>query len=179
MSTSDVPGANPVNADNLHIGCWAEDSKDDGSYIMVIGLENGRVIFDVYDTRGSSDIIFYRDAMSEPQFKRRFSKTTWVWHDKQNFPWEVLMEKGAKPGTYPLSGRQTLAQADRIAESMQRIIGDEIEDDSEGVDTAARRVAIDLGLQGRRLTRGDRRRFRRALGHIVEGLQAAIAELGA
>lgn len=47
MSTNDVPGANPKNADVLAMGCWAE--HEDGSLIFVESVEGGTVVYSIFD----------------------------------------------------------------------------------------------------------------------------------
>jgi len=76
MSTNDVPGYNPANADTLKALCWAEHK--DGSLILVESTENGRVIFSMFDISGKdknppTSIIEFRDAMPEKGFKQTFS----------------------------------------------------------------------------------------------------------
>lgn len=70
MATNDVPGANPSNADQLRMGCWAE--HEDGSLIFVKSVEGSRVIYELYDV-ASNPIVQYTDAMPEEGFKTQFS----------------------------------------------------------------------------------------------------------
>jgi hypothetical protein len=183
MSTNDVPGYNLANADTLAMGCWAKSANDDDSYIFVESVENGRVIFLIFDT-SKGRVVEFRDAMDEASFKRTFSwdptkaATKWTWHDKTPFPWDIVIKEGARPGARAASAGDVLGDAQDIADVLRdRIIGD---DDT--VESAASRVAADLGLRGRAVSEGTRRlvptnRVRRALLHIRDGLQEAIDEL--
>ncbi len=175
MATPDVPGANPLNGDNLHTGCWAE--HPDGSYIQVQGFENGRVVYEVFDT-SKSPVVAYRDAMPEDQFKRQFSwkptdpaSVRWSWHDRTDMPWEVIFSKGLQPGSRTALGRDAIEGAADIADTMDRVAG---ADDDAGA--AARRVARDLHLRGQDV---DISRVRRALTRLRDGIQDAIDELRA
>ena len=47
MSTTDVPGANPANRDELGVGSWAEHA--DGSLIFVESTEGDRVVYSMFD----------------------------------------------------------------------------------------------------------------------------------
>ncbi len=101
MSTSDVPGANPKNADKLATGCWAEHS--DGSLLFVKGTENGQIVYELYDVVQTPPV-YYQDAMREEAFKKAFSappvgasKEDWTWHDKTPFPWARVMKTFDKP----------------------------------------------------------------------------------
>jgi hypothetical protein len=122
MSTNDVPGANPVNQDELRMGCWAE--HDDGSLIFVKSVENERVIFEMYDT-SASPIVQYTDAMLEPAFKKQFSfdaknkkSIKWIWHDKTGFPWDRVIKAGARDGLGYASAEDQLSAAGRVAVSL-------------------------------------------------------------
>lgn len=124
MSTNDVPGANPVNADKLGVGCWAE--HEDGSLIFVESTEGGRVIYSVFDT-SEKPVIEYRDSMAEGAFKKQFSwmpsdgstKDKWTWHDKSPFPWDRIIKKGARDGRRDVSAEETLTAAARIRKSRE------------------------------------------------------------
>lgn len=120
MSTPDVPGARKSNRDELGSGCWAE--HDDGSLIFVEGAENGRVIYSVFDFTDPDHPIEYRDAMKEKDFKKTYSwkpgkKDKWIWHDKTAFPWDKVIELGAKDGVRYPSADRLLSAAARVAES--------------------------------------------------------------
>lgn len=121
MSTNDVPGANPVNRDELSMGCWAEHT--DGSLILVEGNENHQVVYSIFDT-SKDPVVEYRDAMDEKGFKSKFSwdpksqdSIKWTWHDKTSFPWKRVM-KDFDDGPRYASGRDFLSVAARVAESM-------------------------------------------------------------
>lgn len=121
MSTNDVPGANPGNADSLAAGAWAEHA--DGSLIFVKGNEGGRVYFEMYDTSKTPPVV-YTDAMLEADFKRQFSvppvgtsRVRWTWHDKTPFPWSrVVQQTQPRPGYASAEDQITAAQ--RVAESL-------------------------------------------------------------
>ncbi len=178
MSTPDVPGANPAHGDALHTGCWAESANGDGSYVLVEGFENGRVVYELFDTSKTPPVA-YRDAMPESRFKRQFSwngkGVKWTWHDKTEFPWEVIIQKGLQSGQRPAMGSDVLAEAADIEETLERFGGD----GDDGGGSAARRVARDLNLRGRTLQGTDASRVRRALTRLRDGIQEAIDELRA
>lgn len=133
MSTNDVPGFNPKNADVLAMGCWAE--SQDGSLIFVEGVENGRVVYSIFDA-AFTPVVEYRDAMPELEFKTAFTwnadrkvvkdkaaakvPTTikWTWHDKTAFPWDRVIKKGAKDGARFASASDQLSDAQRVADSL-------------------------------------------------------------
>lgn len=133
MSTNDVPGANPRNADILAEGCWAEHA--DGSLILVQGMqpEQNRVIFSVFDLQKGLE---YRTAMPEDSFKKRFSwkagdpkSAKWTWHDKTDFPWDRIME-AFPPGERPPFAEHTITQCKRfiprrLAEKQVMVCGPE------------------------------------------------------
>lgn len=114
MSTNDVPGANPANGDELKMGCWAEHG--DGSMIFIEGTEGGYVIYSVFDMEPDTPIE-YRDRMAEKSFKNQFTKKGWTWHDKKPFPWDRVINKGAKPGPRHPSAEQQLNAAQQVAKS--------------------------------------------------------------
>lgn len=126
MSTNDVPGANPVNNDQLGMGCWAE--HQDGSLVFVESTEGGRVIYSMFDL-SKTPPIEYRDAMPEVNFKRMFSwdptgkkpgpNERWVWHDKTAFPWDRVIKKGVNDGPRVPSAEQQMSAAERVAESLR------------------------------------------------------------
>lgn len=164
MSTDDVPGANPANADKLAMGCWAEHK--DGSLIFVESVEGGRVIFSVFDVQ-RTPAMEYRDAMDEAAFKRQFSWKVsggdhWTWHDKTPFPWDRIMRR------FPSGSR--LASADETTSAAQRI--------AEARDLRAREVSPDppsaYDFPERDENLRDVERERQA---IIQRLQAAIDRL--
>lgn len=130
MSTYDVPGANPINGDELKMGAWAE--HPDGSMIHVESTENNRVVYHLFDT-SKQPVIRYLDTMPEVSFKKTFSwkdgsKDKWIWHDKTPFPWDRVIAAGFSDGYTPAAG---------------------------DIRTAAERIAQHLGLEGRRLREED------------------------
>lgn len=131
MSTNDVPGANPANADVLAMGCWAEHK--DGSLILVESTETGRVIYSIFDVARDPPVE-YRGALSETQFKRQFSWSPdrsnddlWTWHDKTPFPWDRLIKEGSEEGERFVSAADLKTAAARVAESL-RLRGEKIKD---------------------------------------------------
>lgn len=123
MSTESVPGANPANADTLHVGCWAEHS--DGSLIYIKGTENGQIVFEIYDL-AQDPVVYYQDAMREEAFKKAFSfppvgtsGEKWTWHDKSDFPWDRVMKTFGKPKPEHADVHETLSAAARVAESLR------------------------------------------------------------
>jgi len=123
MSTNDVPGANPANADVLAAGCWAE--HEDGSLIYVKGTEGGQVVYEIYDLEQDPPV-YYQDAMREDAFKGQFSHPPsgisdedWVWHDKTPFPWSRVMQTFDKPRPTHADVHDTLSAAARVAESLR------------------------------------------------------------
>jgi len=128
MSHNDVPGLKDDSGrskhnDELAMGCWAE--HDDGSLIFVEGVEDGRVVYSVFDL-SHEEVIEYRDSMSELGFKKAFSwasedddkviDSPWIWHDKTPFPWDRVMAVG-RPGGRPASADHLLSAAERVARS--------------------------------------------------------------
>lgn len=119
MSTNDVPGAKPQNADVLAMGCWAE--ADDGSLIFVEAVEAGKVVYSIFDL-AQDPPVEYRDAMAEGGFKTVFSWPTdtgdrWTWHDKTLFPWDRIMGEFAS-GPRPASALAQMTAAQRVATSL-------------------------------------------------------------
>lgn len=123
MSTSDVPGANPSNSDDLHMGCWGE--HEDGSLIFVKSTEGDRVIYEMYDLN-QTPVLFFQDAMIESGFKSKFSWDPknpnksfgkWTWHDKSAFPWDRII-KNARPGLTYASAADQLSAAQKVAQAM-------------------------------------------------------------
>lgn len=122
MSTQDVPGANPANADILAAGSWAEHA--DGSLIFVKGNEGGQTIYEIYDV-AQDPPVYYQDAMLEAAFKKQFSfppvgtsPDKWTWHDKTAFPWSRVMKNISKPVPMPVSADVQLSAAQRVANSL-------------------------------------------------------------
>jgi hypothetical protein len=177
MSTNDVPGHVAAHGDVLAMGCWAEASSDDRSYIFVEGVENGRVIYSVFDT-SKTPPVEYRDAMPEARFKRQFSwdpkrgGTRWTWHDKNPFPWDAVIQRGVQSGSRAASAGDVLSQAAEIADTMDRLV-----DDDGGAGASARRVARDLSLRGQALDAATIGRFQRALTRVRDVIQEALDTL--
>jgi hypothetical protein len=122
--TNDVPGANKNNADELAVGCWAE--ADDGSLILVKGLENGTVIYEIFDS-ANPDLSF-TDAMPEKKFKPFYSyagaaanKVKWSWHDKTSFPWDRVMKNISRPKPGFSSVEAQMSAAQRVMESLKKM----------------------------------------------------------
>jgi hypothetical protein len=122
MSTQDVPGANPANADKLCSGCWAEHT--DGSLIFVKGTENLQVVYELFDV-AQQPPVYYQDAMREDAFKAAFSyppigdsAEKWTWHDKTNFPWSRVMKTFDRPVPMHADVHDTLSAAARVAQSL-------------------------------------------------------------
>jgi hypothetical protein len=123
MSTDDVPGANPVNADKLMSGCWAE--HDDGSLLYVKGTEGGQVVYELYDL-DQDPPVYYQDAMREEAFKDSFSfppvgksAERWTWHDKTPFPWSRVMKTFDKPRPMHADVHDQISAAARVAQSLR------------------------------------------------------------
>lgn len=165
MATTDVPGAKPANNDKLDIGCWAEHA--DGSYILVEGFEDDRVVYSIFDP-SKAPMLEYRDAMLIGDFEKAFScnstdigkpykdakgrfvtKSQWTWHDKTKFPWDKIMSMAQ-------DGPKFASAADQIS--------------------AAQRVANDLGLRGAEVSRrglgstSTKRSIRERLGAALSAL---------
>lgn len=119
MSTDQVPGNKPETRDELALGCWAE--HEDGSMIFVESVEDGRVVYSMFDLT-ETEIVEYRDSMSELGFKKSFSWPTdtgdkWTWHDKTPFPWDVVIDLGAKDGRKFPHADALESAAERVARS--------------------------------------------------------------
>lgn len=119
MSTNDVPGANPQNADVLAMGCWAE--HEDGSLIFVESVEMGRVVYSIFDL-AQEPPVEYRDGMPEIGFKKAFSwpnddDLKWTWHDKTPFPWDTVM-RDFPAGQKKVNADDELSAAQRVAHSL-------------------------------------------------------------
>lgn len=156
MSTNDVPGYNPANADVLAMGCWA--AHDDGSLIHVEAVEAGTVVYSIFDV-GADPPVEYRDAMPERGFKEQFSwdpdddeDVRWTWHDKQPFDWSRVMVN------FPAGQKHTSAVAQM---------------------TAAQRVAERLRLHAHAVTERHEQRptMQRAARTIMQGITEAVRSL--
>jgi hypothetical protein len=164
MSTNDVPGANPRNADELAMGCWAD--HEDGSLILVESTEGNRVIYSIFDM-AKEPPVEYRDAMPTASFNSTFSwsptkrsaNEKWTWHDKTPFPWDRIIKHGAKDGSRLPAAEYVLNAAERIIESRERHRS-----------TAAERVASELSLQGEELNRDNFGHRMDAVLNRVEGM---------
>jgi len=124
MATCDVPGTNPANNDDLHIGCWGE--ADDDSLIFVEGVSNAenRVIYSIFDMSNKNNPFEYRDSMPKDGFEKMFSKDSsgkWTWHDKTPFPWEGRIMNCFPDGQRIPSAKQIISAAKRIATSRNLI----------------------------------------------------------
>ena len=122
MSTPDVPGANPANRDELHVGCWAE--HEDGSLIYVKGLEDAgqgrRVIYELFSPDGEH----WTHFLEETKFKREFSwqptgrsKIKWTWHDKSGFDWSRVYDYLGTPVPVK-SAVATMSAASKVAKHL-------------------------------------------------------------
>lgn len=179
MATNEVPGFDPKNADELHMGCWAEHK--DGSLIRVESTEGARVIFSIFDM-STEPPVEYRDAMPEDEFKERFSwdedsdddlaNVKWTWHDKTPFPWDKLIADGAKPGPRHVSADHHLSEAAKIVASRER----------REAENAAQRVARHLKLKGQKADRErveeQRPRMSARIAGWARGLADRIESLG-
>lgn len=179
MSTNDVPGANPANADVLAMGCWAE--HDDGSLIFVESVEAAKVVYSMFDVAVKPPVE-YRHVMDEPQFKmyftwkpgevadaqgkpaagrtQRTSGERWTWHDKTLFPWTRVLGD-FPPGQRDVVAEHTLSAAERVAQSLN-IRAEAIRDRYRTVAEA-----------------GEEPSFQKAALKIMEGIQEALASLKA
>lgn len=127
MATNDVPGANPVNKDELHAGCWAE--HPDGSLIFVLSGENDRIVFQIYDLNQAHPM-YYQSALRIADFKTKFSyppigqsAEKWTWHDKTAFPWDrVIKAIPDQPTPQYANAADNLSAAARVAASLQELV---------------------------------------------------------
>jgi hypothetical protein len=78
MATYDVPGHRVENADQLHVGCWAEM---EGALLLINDLRGDEVTFNVF-----ADGAMQRQTMKVEEFKRHYSQAGWLWHDKTPQP---------------------------------------------------------------------------------------------
>ncbi len=118
MSTSDVPGANPINDDELAMGVWAE--HEDGSLMLVQSAEGGRIVYIVFDLSADPPLQ-YTDTMAEKAFKKTYSwpdsDDRWTWHDKTAFPWKQVIDAGVQQGPGYASADHLETAAQRVARS--------------------------------------------------------------
>jgi hypothetical protein len=180
MSTNDVPGMNPKNRDELHAGCWAEHK--DGTLLYVLGTEDQRVIYMIFELEDKKNPVEYRDTMDIRKFQREFSYNArdpksilWTWHDKTEFPWDRILGK-FKSGVRPVSAKKQIEEAERVRRSKRKYAGQthpvntlpgaedvavKEEFTEAELETVARLVAKRLGLKGEELKHAD-------LAHMVE-----------
>jgi hypothetical protein len=178
MSTSDVPGMNPKNRDELHAGCWAEHK--DGTLLYVLGTEDQRAIYMIFELEDKKNPVEYRDTMDIRKFQREFSYNArdpksilWTWHDKTEFPWDRILGK-FKSGVRPVSAKKQIEEAERVRRSKRKYAGrkpvegteaEVVEDPAVAseafVQSVAQLVAKRLGLKGEELKHAD-------LAHMVE-----------
>lgn len=123
MSTNDVPGYKPENRDELAMGCWAE--HNDGSLIFVESTEGGRCVYSIFDL-SKKPVTEYRDAMAVGAFKAQFSwepgnkkSERWTWHDKTAFPWDRIIQAGARDGARYADVEEQLTAAERVRRSRE------------------------------------------------------------
>lgn len=170
MSTSDVPGFNPDNADTLAMGAWAQ--HDDGSLILVESNEANRVIYSVFDMSRDPPME-YRDSMPETSFKTTYSfdaanrkplNEKWTWHDKTPFPWDRIIKSGIPDGSRMPSAEHVLNAAERIAANRKR----------HRENTAAERVAAELHLQGEEIDRGN---FDHRMDRVIKGVGDIVSTI--
>jgi hypothetical protein len=134
MSTNDVPGANPVNKDELHTGCWAENA-DGVSLILVLSTEDNKVYYDLFDLSRDPPVT-YRDAMPVGDFMLEFSydvanlpknvknrkKVTsekWTWHDKTPFPMSRVVDAGVPGGVQLPAVPNLMTAAERVRQALK------------------------------------------------------------
>lgn len=177
MSTMDAPGYGTAISDTLALGCWAEHK--DGSLIFVASVENHRVIFEIFDL-SAGRVIEYRDAMSEVDFKSKFSVSSpdkiigpWTWHNRTAFPWDKVIAAGSPAGTRLASAQDVLDHAAEIHASRDRLLNADNK-------SAAEQVAADLGIQGHELLLNElqdiiRRRVNRPMRRLAREISDAIS----
>jgi hypothetical protein len=151
MSTNDVPGMNPQNNDDLHAGCWAEHV--DGTLIYVLGTENRRVLYELFELMDPKNPVEYRDAMKQNEFEKQFSwdpanpkSIKWTWHDKSAFPWDRVM-KSFRQGVRAVSVKKQLDDAKRVRKTVKK--------HSVRAKSVAQVVARDRGLKPSPLRHAD------------------------
>ncbi len=123
MSTKAVPGVVKANADELAMGGWAE--HEDGSLIFVESVENGSVVFVMFDL--GAEPVQYRHAMPQSDFEKNFTydpnkrrtakNEEWTWHDKTPFDWNRVMQEFPDGQGSP-SAVATITAAARVAKSL-------------------------------------------------------------
>ena len=172
MSTPDVPGAKPENNDTLHTGCWAEHK--DGSLILVESTEigtggpgrpskDGNVLYSTFSL--GSTVNEYRAAESLAKFSSMFSyvpekdrgdgvSEEWTWHDKTPFPWNRVIDAGAKLAeSRQLDPSGAVQKADALGKAVTAATGTDLAQvepyaSSGELLDAAQRVAATLKLKG-------------------------------
>lgn len=162
MSTDSVPGKDPKNNDTLHAGCWAEHK--DGSLILVesteIGKGGGNVLYSTFSL--GATVNEFRAAESATKFQSMFSycaekdkgdgvSEEWTWHDKTPFPWNRVIDAGAKLAeARQLDPSGALIKADALGKAVTAATGAEVSpfDTSAELLDAAQRVAATLKLKG-------------------------------
>lgn len=169
MSTDSVPGKDPKNNDTLHAGCWAEHK--DGSLILVESTEigtggpgrpakDGNVLYSTFSL--GATVNEYRAAESLAKFSSMFSyvpekdrgdgvSEEWTWHDKTPFPWNRVIDAGAKLAeARQLDPSGAVAKADALGKAVTAATGAEVApfDTSAELLDAAQRVAATLKLKG-------------------------------
>jgi hypothetical protein len=109
---------NPANNDQLHAGCWAEHA--DGTLLYVLGTENNRVLYELFDLSDTNNPVEFRDAMPQKIFEKDFSwdpldkkSIKWTWHDKTLFPWDRIM-KNFRQGVKPVAADVVIKDAERV-----------------------------------------------------------------
>lgn len=124
MSTNDVPGMNPKNVDTLHAGCWAEHT--DGTLIYVLGTENRRVLYELFELADAKNPVEYRDSMAQHVFEKQFSwdpsnprSIKWTWHDKTPMPWDRIM-KSFRQGVRPVSAKKQIDEAAAVKKTQRK-----------------------------------------------------------
>jgi hypothetical protein len=159
---------------------WGEHK--DGSLIFIASVENHRVIFEIFDL-SVGKVIEYRDAMSETDFKRKFSWSSpdklkagpWEWHNRTPFPWDKIIAAGFPSGTRLASAQDVLDHADNIRQSRARLL-----DNNGDNRSAAQQVADDLQVQGTELLADEidslvRRYVRRPMRRFASELTDMIS----
>ena len=181
MSETSVPGHHKETRDTLHAGCWAEHK--DGSLILVESTEigtvgpgrppkDGNVLYSTFSL--GSTVNEYRAAESLAKFSSMFSyvpekdkskggtepgqgdgvSEEWTWHDKTPFPWNRVIDAGAKLAeARQLDPSGAVAKADAMGKGIAAATGTDLAtiepyaSPGELLD-AAQRVAATLKLKG-------------------------------
>ena len=172
MSTDSVPGKDPKNNDTLHAGCWAEHK--DGSLILVESTEigtggpgrpskDGNVLYSTFSL--GATVNEYRAAESLAKFSSMFSyvpekdrgdgvSEEWTWHDKTPFPWNRVIDAGAKLAeSRQLDPSGVVQKADALGKAVTAATGTDLAQvepyaSSGELLDAAQRVAATLALKG-------------------------------